>query len=88
MYEIKWSYGNAEPKRSTMFPDSWSRSKVIEKIYEALKDPKKETNSKQNRLTIKGKTQEGIEIKIVLDLNKDGTAKIVSAYPIIDSKRV
>gem|GEM_PF-3555454 len=40
VYIAKWSYGNAEPKTSTFFPDEWTRSKVVEKILEALKNKK------------------------------------------------
>ena len=88
MYEIKWSYGNAEPKRSTMFPDNWSRSKVIEKIYESLKNIVKSTKVSNKRWELEGTTNEGIVIRAIVDIiplqSGQSIGKIITAHPVLE----
>jgi len=83
IYKARWSCGNTEMKESTFFPDEWTRSKVVEKILEALRNKKEivQSGSHDNRWVIEGVTAEGISITIIVQINKSGRSEIVTAYP-------
>lgn len=81
----EWSYGQAKPKPSGFFPDHWPPSKVMSKIEEALNNNPVMKCDKRGNWTAVGKISEGIEIKIVFDIqNGNPTGKIITAYPIFD----
>lgn len=88
VYEARWSYGNAEKKPSTFFPDHWPQEKVIEKIYEALHNITKKNKVNGVRWELQGETNEGIAIRIILDIAPSRTGKsigeIVTAHPLLE----
>lgn len=99
IYKADWIF-NGEFKESTFFPAAWSRVKVIEKIIEAIKNPNiddgdknkpEEIEKDDNRLEIRGKTSEGIDIIIIFKVQKNldnrKLAKLVTAYPNIKSNK-
>jgi len=90
-YKAKWSYENAQPKDSTFFPAEWTRDKVIEKIYETLRNPISVSIPKEGRWEFFGKIGEEIKIKIIFQTVtiEDGirTVKIVSAYPEFEERQ-
>ncbi len=81
IYKFDWGIG-AHKKTSTFFPYEWSRETVQKKIVEAYKYAKKNHCSpilqKNGTFAIYGFTQEGINIKIIVNI--DGI--VVTAYPI------
>jgi len=88
VYKAKWSCGNSNTKTSTFFPDEWTRSKVVEKILEALKNKRAATRSEghHNRWVVTGVTKEDMIIKTIIDVKKSGKAEIISPYPDLESK--
>ena len=63
-------------KPKTFFPPEWSRSKVIDKIFEASEHIEEQSIS-GSRQEIVGITKEGMRIRMIVDENK----KLITAYP-------
>ena len=89
-YKAKWAYGNSPTKTSTFFPAEWSKSKVIEKIFDALKNQSEQTIFDRGRWIFRGKTSDGIEIEIIFEGKKingnwQPTGKIITAYPTLNN---
>ncbi|HEV2600791.1 MAG TPA: EndoU domain-containing protein [Candidatus Babeliales bacterium] len=63
----------------TLFPSSWSRSKVMKKIQESLLNPSEMPILDGNRWAYIGLTSDGIKIKTVFEK----TGELVTAYPIL-----
>lgn len=85
-YEADWSYGEVEPKGSTFFPETWSPSKVILKIEEALKNPVGQSfELEKGNWSLVGMTSEGLKIKMIFEGNRSRnfipSGKLISAYP-------
>ena len=68
--------GFLHDKPKTFFPPEWSRSKVIDKIFEASEHIVEQSIS-GNRRELVGMTQEGMRICMIVDENK----KLITAYP-------
>jgi hypothetical protein len=66
-------------KRSTFFPDAWTREQVLAAIREAYLNPIEKTGGK-----IVGKTASGMRIQIYLDRAGD----IATAFPIYEARLV
>ena len=62
-----------QTKKSTFFPDRWSRQKVLDSIYEAYFNP---VNKSRNARV--GKTTDGLRVKMYLD--QEGN--IATAFPL------
>ena len=82
-YKAQVTYkGITLPK--TFFPSSWKPEKVVEKIIEAYKNFEGIFEFIGNgRFKIESFTNEGIKIRIIIQENAS-TAKIVTAYPILE----
>jgi hypothetical protein len=74
-------------KRSTFFPDSWSKEKVLAKIEQAYRNPVSEEIKRQllgsrwDERKIIGATDEGMYIEMYLSQYSDGDFYISTAYP-------
>jgi hypothetical protein len=66
----------------TEFPASWDMEKLASKILESFDNIHKITriNEQSIRVTLLGKTREGIQINIVVEI-KDNLCKIITAFP-------
>jgi hypothetical protein len=66
----------------TEFPASWDIETLGKKILEAVENIHKitKTNEQSIRVTLLGKTREGIQVNIVVEI-KDNLCKIISAFP-------
>ncbi len=79
-YKFDWSYGNSLFKESTFFPISWSESKVLSKINEAMGNVI-ESKVKNNKRVVIGLTSEGLKIQAVFKMVNDTLEKMITAYP-------
>jgi hypothetical protein len=68
-----------ERKYSTFFPDSWDRSKLLEKVKEAYGNITKELE-----YGVYGITSEGIEIGFFFAKDEAGSIFVNSVYPILE----
>jgi hypothetical protein len=82
IYKFDWIISGTERKTSTLFPHTWSREIVQQKIIEAYKYARKNcctpVTQPNGNFAVNGFTNEGISIKIII--NKNGN--VVTAYPI------
>ena len=77
-YLAEWSY-KGETKRSTFFPDHWTREEVIVKVGEAFQNKIKNNTKPNGNTEIIGETSCGLKILIA----KDPTGEILSPYPLL-----
>ncbi len=86
-YKLEWSYGGSEFKPSTFFPVSWSESKVLSKINEAMRNAKEIVAIGRNRFRLEGFTCEGIEIVSIVEATNmeslNNITRLITAHPII-----
>lgn len=69
--------GHLEVKK-TFFPTSWSRTKVISKLAEAIRNPTDIPAIEGTKAIVMGKTSEGIIVRIVVDIK---SGNYITAYP-------
>jgi len=79
-YKFYWSYGGSKFKPSTFFPISWSESKVLSKINEAMGNVIKSEISDGKRVVL-GVTSEGLEITAVFKRLDATFENRITAYP-------
>jgi Bacterial EndoU nuclease len=81
VYKAELLYMGEHVKEITFFPAHWSREQVISKIYEAydnfIKSGALTELRPDGKYLIKGLTNEGIEIEMLISQK----GKIVTAYP-------